>query len=372
MKLLIVLGTRPEAIKLAPLLLALRSEPGISAKLLLTGQHRDMARPALAAFGLSADADLGLMTPGQSLNGFAARAIDAIGRAIGEEAPERILVQGDTTSALAAALAGFHNNVPVAHVEAGLRTGDLARPFPEEMNRRTIDGIADLLFAPTRAARRALEQERVPGTIHVTGNTAVDAVKRMTRQLDEDAALRAAADGALPGIAPGRKLIAVTGHRRESFGEGLRGICEALAELARREGIDIVFPVHPNPAVREPVAAALGEVDHIHLVAPLDYPATVRLLQRADLILTDSGGIQEEAPCFGAPLLVLRDVTERAEAVESGSARLVGTDPRRIVREAEAALANGRTAAAANPYGDGKAAARIVDALAGRPVQDFA
>lgn len=371
MKLLIVLGTRPEAIKLAPLLLALRSEPGIATKLLLTGQHRDMAGPALAAFGLAADADLDLMTPGQSLNSFAARAIASIDEAIGEEAPDRILVQGDTTSALAAALAGFHNAVPVAHVEAGLRTGDLARPFPEEMNRRTIDGFADLLFAPTQGARRALEKERAGGTIYVTGNTAVDAVTLMSRRLEQDSGLRARADDALPGIAPGRKLIAVTGHRRESFGDGLRSICEALAELARRDGIDIVFPVHLNPAVRGPVSAALGALDRIHLVAPLDYPATVRLMQRADLILTDSGGIQEEAPCFGAPVLVLRDVTERPEAVEAGRAQLVGTDPARIVREAEAALETGRVAAPANPYGDGKAAARIADALLGRPVSEF-
>ncbi len=370
MKLLVVVGTRPEAIKMAPLVLVLREEPGFEAKLLFTGQHRDMVAPALSCFGLAPDQDLDLMMPGQNLNTFAARAIDTIDRVIADEKPDRILVQGDTTSALAAAIAGFHNRVPVGHVEAGLRTGDLARPFPEEMNRRTIDGIADLLFAPTAAAREALETERAGGTIHVTGNSGIDALYLMRRRLDEDPALCTAADESLPGIAPGRRLVAVTGHRRESFGEGLRNICTALAELAAKDGIDIVYPVHPNPAVREPVAAALGEVDHVHLVPPLDYPSTVRLMQRADLILTDSGGIQEEAPALGTPVLVLRDVTERPEGVECGSARLVGTDPARIVAEALDALARGPVETA-SPYGDGRACERIVDALADRKVQPF-
>jgi UDP-N-acetylglucosamine 2-epimerase (non-hydrolysing) len=370
-KFLIVVGTRPEAIKMAPLVLALRREPSVEALLLVTGQHRDMTAPALAAFGLVADLDLDLMTPDQGLNDFAARALLALDGAIADQAPDRLLVQGDTTSALAAAFAAFHRRVPVGHVEAGLRTRDPACPFPEEINRRTIDGLADMLFAPTPGARSALEAEAVTGTIFVTGNTAIDALQLMTSRLEEDAELRAEADSALPAVAPGRKLIAVTGHRRESFGAGLRGICEALATLARRDGIDIVYPVHLNPAVREPVSAALGEVDHIHLAAPLDYPATIRLLQRADLILTDSGGIQEEAPTLGTPVLVLRDTTERPEAVAAGLARMVGTDPERIVREAEAALDRPPAPFRPNPYGDGRASERIVDALLGRPVAEF-
>jgi UDP-N-acetylglucosamine 2-epimerase (non-hydrolysing) len=370
-KLLVVVGTRPEAIKMAPVILALRREPGVAARLLVTGQHRDMVAPTLSAFGLAPDIDLALMTPDQSLNAFAGRAIEALDGAIADAAPDRVLVQGDTSSALAAAIAAFHRRVPVGHVEAGLRTRNLASPFPEEMNRRTIDGLADLLFAPTASARAALEEEAVAGRILVTGNSGIDALQLMMRRLDEDGELRAAADAVLPGVAPGRKLVAVTVHRRESFGEGLRGICEALATLAGRDGIDIVYPVHLNPAVREPVAAALGEVDHIHLVPPLEHPALVRLMQRADLLLTDSGGIQEEAPSLGTPVLVLRDVTERPEAVEAGIVKLVGTDPRRIVAAAEAALAKGRCPPASNPYGDGKASGRIVDALLGRPVSEF-
>ncbi|HEX8216607.1 MAG TPA: UDP-N-acetylglucosamine 2-epimerase (non-hydrolyzing), partial [Allosphingosinicella sp.] len=289
-------------------------------------------------------------------------------------APDRILVHGDTTSAFAAAIAAFHGGVPVAHVEAGLRTYDLARPFPEELNRRAVDLVADLLFAPTERARRNLEAERVSGAIHVTGNTAVDAVELVLAMLEADEA-RAAADAALPSLQPGRRLLLVTGHRRESFGEGLRNVCAALRRLGGRGDLDIVYPVHLNPNVKAPVEEMLAHCAHVRLVPPLDFLPMVRLMQRADLILTDSGGIQEEAPSLGKPVLVTRDVTERPEAVEAGKARLVGTDEDAIVGSVCGLLADGDERAAftagPNPYGDGKASGRIAAALLGRPFDEF-
>ena len=375
MKLLAVIGTRPEAIKMAPLLLALRREEEVELRLCLSGQHRELLDPVLRLFGIEADIDLDLMAPGQGLNGLAGKALQWLDEVYEAEAPDRVLVHGDTTTALAAALAAFHRGLPVGHVEAGLRTGDLARPFPEEMNRRAIDLVADLLFAPTARARRNLEAERARGQIFVTGNTAVDALEAVVRRLDADEALREEADAALPPASPGRRLLLVTGHRRESFGEGLRDVCAALAELSGRGDLDIIYPVHLNPGVLEPVAAALSGCADIGLLPPLGFPAMVRLMQRADLILTDSGGIQEEAPTLGKPVLVTRDVTERPEAVEAGAARLVGTDTRRIVSAVAELLDDGgaraRFAGSANPYGDGRASGRILDALLGRGVREY-
>jgi UDP-N-acetylglucosamine 2-epimerase (non-hydrolysing) len=375
MRLLAVIGTRPEAIKMAPLLLRLREEPEIDVTLCLSGQHRELIEPALRLFGLEPQIDLALMAPGQSLNAFAARAVERLDRVLDECAPDRVVVHGDTTTALAAALAAFHRAVPVAHVEAGLRTGDLARPFPEELNRRAVDLVADLLFAPTERARRNLQAERVGGAIHVTGNTGVDAIELARRMLREDEALREAADAELPAIGEGRRLLLVTGHRRESFGEGLRNVCAALARLARRDDLDIVYPVHLNPNVKAPVEQALGACERVRLLEPLEFLPMVRLMERSEVILTDSGGIQEEAPSLGKPVLVTRDVTERPEAVEAGKARLVGTDADAIVAAVEALLDDegerGGFAAAPNPYGDGKASERIACALLGRPFQAF-
>lgn len=375
MKLLAVIGTRPEAIKMAPLLLRLREEPELRLSLCLTGQHRELIAPVLRLFGLEADLDLALMEPGQSLNAFAARAFHRLDGVLEQAAPDRVLVHGDTTTALAAALAAFHRGVPVAHVEAGLRTGDLAQPFPEEMNRRAVDLVADLLLAPTERARRNLEAEQAGGTIHVTGNTAVDAIALAQHMLGGDEALRRAAAAGLPPLEPGRRLLLVTGHRRESFGEGLRNVCAALERLGGRGDLDIVYPVHLNPNVKQPVEESLADCDHVRLLEPLDFLPMVRLMERADLILTDSGGIQEEAPSLGKPVLVTREVTERPEAVEAGKARLVGTDAETIVAavgellDDEAELA--RFAAGSNPYGDGRASERIAAALLGRPFEEF-
>jgi UDP-N-acetylglucosamine 2-epimerase (non-hydrolysing) len=363
-KLLVVIGTRPEAIKMAPLLLALRREPQVALRLCVTGQHREMLDPVLDLFGLEPDNDLDLMEEGQGLSALAGHCFEALGPVFAQAAPDRVLVHGDTTTAMAAALAAVHARLPVAHVEAGLRTGDLDRPFPEEMNRRAIDTVADLLFAPTAAAKGNLVAERVRGRIVVTGNTGIDALHLVL------AACRG--EDGLPPLDPAKKLILVTGHRRESFGDGLANICAALTALAARGDCEIVYPVHLNPKVKAPVEEALGGVANVRLVPPLDYLPLVRLMQRADLILTDSGGIQEEAPSLGKPVLVMRDVTEREDAIALGQARLVGTDPGRIVREASALL-DGEAVLerGPNPYGDGRASGRIVAALLERPFVEF-
>lgn len=374
-RLMAVIGTRPEAVKMAPLLLALQAEPAVDIRLCLSGQHRELIDPVLRLFGLEADGDLKLMAAGQSLNALAGAAFERIDPLLAEIRPDRVLVHGDTTTAMSAALAAFHRGIPVAHVEAGLRTRDLAQPFPEEMNRRAIDLVADLLFAPTLGARRNLEAEQVAGKAFVTGNSGVDALLWATGRLETDEGLRRATDDELPSLREGRRLILVTGHRRESFGEGLRAICSALCELARRGDVDIVYPVHLNPEVKGPVEAALGHRENIRLLPPLGYLAMVRLMQRADLILTDSGGIQEEAPSFGKPVLVTRAATERPEAIEAGMARLVGTEARAVVAAVNEMLDAGSAGAGfrpgANPYGDGKASERMVAALLGRPVEEF-
>ncbi len=375
MKVLTVFGTRPEAIKLAPVIARLRDDPAITPRICVTGQHRQMLDPVLEAFDIVPDRDLALMRPGQGLNALAGRALEALDPVLEAEAPDRVLVHGDTTTALAAALAAFHRGIPVGHVEAGLRTGDLARPWPEEMNRRCIDAFAADLFAPTPGARDNLLAEGLGDrALRVTGNTVIDALGMALARVRAGAArvpeeLRDIADGA-------ERLLLVTGHRRESFGPGFAGICEGLARLAERQDLTIVYPVHLNPQVQGPVEARLSGHPRVHLVAPLDYLPFVWLMDRADLVLTDSGGVQEEAPALAKPVLVMREVTERPEAVAAGTARLVGTDPARI----EAAVARllddpahyARMARAANPYGDGRAAERIHAALTGRPIADFA
>ena len=374
MKILSIFGTRPEAIKMAPLLRALADQPDIDSIVCSTGQHQQMLQQALGAFAIAPDIQLSLMTDGQTLNGLCARLIAAVDEILERVAPDRVLVHGDTSTAMAASLAAFHRRVPVAHVEAGLRTGDLQRPWPEEMNRRVVDVVSDLLFAPTSSARENLLNESLQGRVIVTGNTGIDALMLADARICSDDALRDELDALLPVLDPGLPTILVTGHRRESFGRGFRDICAALVSIARREAVQIVYPVHLNPNVRHPVHQLLGGFPNIHLIEPLGYLEFVRLMQRASLILTDSGGVQEEAPSLGRRVLVMRDTTERPEAIEAGAVRLVGTHPQTVVSAVELELRMLRSPVRQqiiSPYGDGRASARIVASLLGQHVNEF-
>ena len=364
-------GTRPEAIKMAPVVEALKRRPGaFSVRVCTTGQHREMLDQVQEIFGLRPDLDLGLMRPDQTLNGLAAGALAAMDEVLAAGGPDWLLVQGDTTTAMTAALAAFHRGVRVGHVEAGLRTGDLRRPFPEEANRRIIDLLADALFAPTERARAALLAEGCDERrIHVVGNTVIDALESLT-------GCAAGRAGDVRGGEPGRPEVLVTVHRRESFGAPLRGIFAALRRLAEAyPGVHWVYPVHRNPNVRGPAFEVLGGLPNLELCDPLDYRELVARLARCRFVLTDSGGLQEEAPAFGKPVLVLRDTTERPEGIDAGVARLVGADPERIFAEASRLLdrpeAYLEMARAVNPYGDGRAAERIAAVLAGEPWEPF-
>lgn len=360
---------------MAPLVKALAAEPGVHSQICVTGQHQSMLRQVLDLFDLTPDFSLDVMRPNQNLNTLTAALYDAIDPILEMIQPDRVLVHGDTTSAMVAAMAAFHRRIPVGHVEAGLRTGDIRSPWPEEMNRRCIDLGADLLFAPTFESRTNLLGERLQGRSFVTGNTVIDALQMTASRIDQDHALRDRLDSQFAFIKPGRKVLLVTGHRRENFGDGFLDICKALRQLASRQDIQIVYPVHLNPNVQGPVNEHLGGLDNVHLIEPLDYLAFVRLMQRAHVILTDSGGVQEEAPSLGKPVLVMREVTERPEAVAAGTVRLVGTAPESIVSGVAALFDDDllwrRASQAANPYGDGKASSRIVDVLLGRPMHEF-
>ena len=364
-RILTVIGTRPEAIKMAPVLLALRAAPAVRSILCVTGQHRDMLDGALAEFDLVPDFDLDLMRPGQDLTWITTAVLEGLRPILAETRPDWLLVHGDTTTAMAGAMAGFYAGIPVGHVEAGLRSHDMTQPWPEEMNRVVVDRMASLMFAPTPLARDNLLREGVePVRIAVTGNTAVDAVLDMRARILRDRRLTARLEAALPQLDPARRIILVTGHRRENFGAPFEAICQALARLAARGDVEVVYPVHLNPAVQAPARRILGGVPHVHLLPPLGYAAFTHLLMQAAIVLTDSGGIQEEAPSLGKPVLVMRDVTERPEALAAGTARLVGTDPSRILAETAALLDRARMPRPrSNPYGDGQAAARIVARL---------
>ncbi|HWV03399.1 non-hydrolyzing UDP-N-acetylglucosamine 2-epimerase [Ralstonia sp.] len=375
MKILSVFGTRPEAIKMAPLVKALAEQSAMESVVCVTGQHKQMLQQVLDLFDITPQYDLELMTQNQTLNGLSARLLTAFDDVLETVLPDRILVHGDTTTAMMSAMAAFHRRIPIGHVEAGLRTGDLYQPWPEEMNRRTIDVCADLLFAPTDSSRRNLQAENLGGRILVTGNTVIDALLQTTQRIVKDDTFRAELDAHFPFLKDDRKVLLVTGHRRENFGSGFANICEALAKLARRDDIQIVYPIHLNPNVRGPVQTALAGLPNVHLIEPLDYARFVRLMQRAHVILTDSGGVQEEAPSLGKPVLVMRNVTERPEAVQAGTVRLVGTEVDSIVGAVSHLYDNDDAWRAfsqhLNPYGDGLASQRIVSALGGGFVQEF-
>jgi UDP-N-acetylglucosamine 2-epimerase (non-hydrolysing) len=364
-----IFGTRPEAIKLCPLILAARRHAVFEPHVCVTGQHREMLDQVLDTFGVVPEVDLALMQSNQSLGSFASRAISACDRYLAEVKPDMVIVQGDTTTVFCAALAAFYHRTPVGHVEAGLRTWDKQSPFPEESNRVLATRLADFHFAPTEQARINLLKEHVPEErIYVTGNTVIDAllfvVERVRRNPPE-----------IPGLPPGfrsqgagRRRVLVTGHRRENFGPGLQSVCRAIAELALRfPEVDYVYPVHLNPNVREPVFRLLGSRENIYLIEPLGYLPFVSLMDGADVVLTDSGGVQEEAPSLGKPVLVMRDCTERPEAVRMGTVRLVGTSEDAIVSGVSTLLTDRKAydamARVVNPYGDGKACQRILTAL---------
>lgn len=367
-KVLSVFGTRPEAIKMAPLVDLLGKSPEFESRVCVTAQQREMLDQVLDLFGIVPDYDLDLMSENQSLNSITSKVVGGLKSVLEKSRPDLILVHGDTTTTFSAALAGFYEKVPVGHVEAGLRTGDVSAPWPEEMNRLLTGRLASLHFAPTRKSLENLRAERVPeNRIFVTGNTVIDALLSITTRIRADENLSRGLESNFRYLDRSKRLILVTGHRRENFGDGFESICQALLDIAERRDVEIVYPVHLNPNVQKPVKSILGGRSNIHLIEPLDYLPFVHLMDRAEIILTDSGGVQEEAPSLGKPVLVMRDVTERPEAVEAGTVRLVGTNRDRIRRELSSLLDDEAhyqsMARAHNPYGDGKASARIRQAL---------
>ncbi len=370
MKILSVFGTRPEAVKMAPIVRLLKQTNDIESRVCVTAQHRQMLDQVLNLFQIEPDYDLDLMRDNQSLPELSAAIFTHLDPVLTEFNPDWVLVQGDTTTVAITALLAYYRRIKVGHVEAGLRTHDKWQPFPEEINRRVAGVTADLHFAPTEWSRQNLLRENVPDhLIVVTGNPVIDALNFVSKQEEpqEVKDLLSKLGVAKNGTPTSRKLILVTAHRRENFGKPLEDICHALRELAARGDVEIIYPVHLNPNVQEPVNRILKGVEHITLLPPLDYLPLVHLMKRSTLILTDSGGIQEEAPAFGVPVLVLRETTERPEGVEAGTLKLVGTETSRIVREAKRLLddpsAYAQMAKAVNPYGDGHAAERIVEAL---------
>jgi UDP-N-acetylglucosamine 2-epimerase (non-hydrolysing) len=366
-KVLLVFGTRPEAIKMAPVYEVLKKTSGLDVRVAVTAQHREMLDQVLRLFAIEPDYDLNVMKPGQGLTEITSAVLVGLKRVLEEFSPDLLLVHGDTTTTLSASLAAYYQQIPVGHIEAGLRTGNIYSPWPEEVNRKVTGAIAQLHFAPTEKAASNLKSEAVPANrISVTGNTVIDALIDVVERLENDPQQSAAFDAEF-GIDPIKRLILVTGHRRESFGGGFDRICAALATIAKREDVQIIYPVHLNPNVKDPVETSLGALEHVRLIAPQDYMPFVHLMRRADIILTDSGGVQEEAPSLGKPVLVMRDTTERPEAVDAGTVKLVGTDADLIVRETNKLLDNRVAyevmARAHNPYGDGLASQRIRDAI---------
>jgi UDP-N-acetylglucosamine 2-epimerase (non-hydrolysing) len=367
-RILVTFGTRPEAIKMFPVVFALRETGRFDVRVAVTAQHREMLDSVLAMAGITPDIDLDLMQPGQSLDALSARIVTRFGEALDALKPDRVLVHGDTLTTMMATLACYFRRIPVGHVEAGLRSGDIYSPWPEEVNRKVTGAVADLHFAPTETAAAALRAENVPGSaIHITGNTVIDALMFAQGRVAADPALA-------PVVAPlkerfsGKRIIAVTAHRRENFGAGMQQIAAALQALAARDDVAIIYPLHPNPNVVEVMRPALSAAPNIALIDPLDYLDFVAMMAACDIVLTDSGGIQEEAPSLGKPVLVMRDTTERPEGVAAGTARLVGADAGRILVETARLLDDRQAyesmARAHNPYGDGKASTRIAELIA--------
>lgn len=367
-RILVTFGTRPEAIKMFPVVAALRESGAFDVKVVVTAQHRELLDSVLALASLRPDLDLDLMQPSQSLDALSSRILTRFGEALDTLQPDRVLVHGDTLTTMMATLACYFRRIPVGHVEAGLRSGDIYSPWPEEVNRKVTGAVADLHFAPTETAAAALRAENVnEKSIHVTGNTVIDALLFAQQKIAANPALA-------PVLAPlkarfaGKRIIAVTAHRRENFGTGMQQIADALQSLANRNDVAIIYPLHPNPNVAEVMRPALSGHDNIALIAPLDYLDFVAMMEASDIVLTDSGGIQEEAPSLGKPVLVMRDTTERPEGVAAGTARLVGADTARIVAETVRLLDDRQAyegmAKAHNPYGDGTASRRIAEILA--------
>ncbi len=369
-KILVTFGTRPEAIKMFPVVRALHASGQFDVRVAVTAQHREMLDQVLDLAGITPDIDLDLMQPGQSLDALSARIITKFGEALDDEQPDRVLVHGDTLTTMMATMACYFRRIPVGHVEAGLRSGDIYAPWPEEVNRKVTGAIADLHFAPTEQAASALRAENVAGAgIHITGNTVIDALLTVRERI-------ASEPGLAPIVAPliekfaGKRIVAVTAHRRENFGAGMDQIAEALKELATRDDTAIIYPMHPNPNVVNVMQPALGGIDNVALIEPLDYLNFVAMMEASDVILTDSGGIQEEAPSLGKPVLVMRDTTERPEGVAAGTSKLVGTDTQQIVSNVERLLddpaAYAAMAQAHNPYGDGTASEQIAAIIAAK------
>ncbi|SFO20911.1 non-hydrolyzing UDP-N-acetylglucosamine 2-epimerase [Sphingomonas sp. OK281] len=367
-KILVIFGTRPEAIKLFPVIRALAATPGLVVRTCVTAQHRGLLDQVLAIADLVPDIDLDLMEPGQTLDRLTARLLTGLGEVMDAEKPDLVMVQGDTATAMTGALAAYYRKVPVAHVEAGLRSGDIYQPWPEEVNRRIVAPIAALHFAPTDTAANALRRETIAeATIHVTGNTVIDALHWTADRVAADPTLAAGLDAIAARFA-GQRIVLVTTHRRENFGDGMAAIARAIGRIAERDDVAVLFPVHPNPNVVSVMDAILGDRANVARIEPLDYPHFVRALGMAEIVLTDSGGVQEEAPALGKPVLVMRETTERPEGVAAGTAKLIGTDEDRIVSEIFTLLDDSAVYAAMarahNPFGDGHAAGRIAKTIA--------
>ena len=366
---LVVFGTRPEAIKMAPVVKACKARPELEVKVCVTAQHRQMLDQVMEIFGLKADFDLNVMAPNQTLADVTCKVLKGMEGVFAEWKPDMILVQGDTTTVMAAAMSAFYHKIAIGHVEAGLRTGNLYSPWPEEANRLLAGCLANQHYAPTPRSRdNLLKENKDPKTVFVTGNTVIDALHEAVRIMDGDEALKARLAAQFPFLDPTKRLVLVTGHRRENFGDGFIHICNAIRRVAERPDVQVVYPMHMNPNVRKPVNEILGGLANVHLIEPLDYLSFLYMMRHSYLIMTDSGGVQEEAPSLGKPVIVMRDMTERPEAVEAGTVVLAGTETDAMASAAERLLDDrdfyDKMARAVNPYGDGLASRRIAELVA--------